>query len=216
MAIYFTISMNISFCVNDYDIIFLDLKRDRYFALSRDRSLRLASQLSGARPGTSIVLSNTIPTAFCPAGACTVMPHEVDSVMSDSSSMPEIALSRWELWSMQPARLSTLTRMRFTPIRQLLRPSRKVSSHPDAFDRKEVERICAAWRVSRTSFPARLSCLPDSLALRSQLRRHGQQSRLVIGVKSNPFAAHCWVQIDGQVLNDELETVTQFSPIFVV
>jgi hypothetical protein len=35
----------------------------------------------------------------------------------------------------------------------------------------------------------------------------------VIGVKLNPFAAHCWLQVGDVVLNDLPERVAAFTPI---
>jgi hypothetical protein len=36
---------------------------------------------------------------------------------------------------------------------------------------------------------------------------------LVFGVRMNPFRAHCWVQLGGQVLIGDFEQVRLFTPI---
>jgi hypothetical protein len=56
----------------------------------------------------------------------------------------------------------------------------------------------------------------DSLALVHFLRGFGFHPQWVFGVKLDPFGAHCWVQQDGGLLNDELDRTTLFTPIMVV
>jgi hypothetical protein len=39
---------------------------------------------------------------------------------------------------------------------------------------------------------------------------------LVFGAKLNPFAAHCWVQLEDVVLNDRTDNVAVFTPVGVI
>jgi hypothetical protein len=50
----------------------------------------------------------------------------------------------------------------------------------------------------------------------SVLRAHGVSAALVIGVRSDPFSAHAWVQHHDVVLNDCLEQTNNYSPILVL
>lgn len=59
-------------------------------------------------------------------------------------------------------------------------------------------------------------CLVRSLALSASCRKHGLAATLVIGIQPNPFAAHCWVQDEGLVLNDKPDRVQMFAPILTV
>ncbi|WP_375713750.1 lasso peptide biosynthesis B2 protein [Sphingobium sp. BS19] len=59
-------------------------------------------------------------------------------------------------------------------------------------------------------------CLARSLAMFSLCRAHGIPVQFVIGVRSDPFAAHAWVQIDTAVLNDSTEQVNLYTPILVL
>src|SRR3546814_11352395 len=68
----------------------------------------------------------------------------------------------------------------------------------------------AAWLFGETD-----RCLVQSLATCALLRRQGVPCRFAIGVRSRPFAAHAWVELDAQVVNDDLENVRQFTPILV-
>lgn len=59
-------------------------------------------------------------------------------------------------------------------------------------------------------------CLLDSFVLVDFLAKFGLDSTLVLGVTTNPFGAHCWVQIDHFLLNGTLEAVRRHSPIVVM
>lgn len=58
-------------------------------------------------------------------------------------------------------------------------------------------------------------CLPRSLALLLAAYADGHHPDFVIGVRNHPFAAHCWVQAKGKVLNDNLDHARLFTPILV-
>ncbi|WP_431286735.1 lasso peptide biosynthesis B2 protein [Roseateles chitinivorans] len=71
-------------------------------------------------------------------------------------------------------------------------------------------------RLRPLAFSARDRCLHDSLSLVFFLLAQGLSARWVIGVKTNPFGAHSWVQSGRTVLNDQHEYVRAFRPILVV
>ena len=58
------------------------------------------------------------------------------------------------------------------------------------------------------------ACLTRSLVLQGVLRRYGTQSDLRIGIRKvgEQFAAHAWVEIQGQPINDLADVATRFSP----
>jgi transglutaminase superfamily protein len=63
-----------------------------------------------------------------------------------------------------------------------------------------------AWRLAKASrrvlfnLPGDSRCLFRSLTLMSMLERRGVPQRLVIAVRPRPFAAHAWVEVDGQAV----------------
>lgn len=59
-------------------------------------------------------------------------------------------------------------------------------------------------------------CLSRSFAYRLLAKRFGYNVELVVGVKVDPFAAHCWVEYESQVANDSLEQVRLFNPILIL
>jgi hypothetical protein len=48
------------------------------------------------------------------------------------------------------------------------------------------------------------------------LARHGIHPVWIFGVQARPFAAHCWLQLNGTVLNDTVDHVIGYTPIMAV
>lgn len=78
------------------------------------------------------------------------------------------------------------------------------------------EAVEAFDRLRPLAFTSRERCLYDSLALVTFLACERLHARWVIGVRTNPFRAHAWVQAGDTVLNDLHENVRAFRPILVV
>lgn len=68
----------------------------------------------------------------------------------------------------------------------------------------------------RRQLPVTPLCLRDSLAIFVRLGRAGIRTSLVIGVRLDPFAAHCWVQLGDLLLTDRVDMVSGYSPILVL
>jgi hypothetical protein len=66
------------------------------------------------------------------------------------------------------------------------------------------------------AYAARNRCLLDSLALAEFLASHGIRATCIIGVRANPFEAHCWVQIGTHVVNETPEMARRYEPILSV
>ncbi len=61
-------------------------------------------------------------------------------------------------------------------------------------------------------YPRRALCLEQSLALYVMLRRAGAPATLRIGARPVPFAAHAWVEIGGQAVNEPQDFIAQLVP----
>ena len=72
-----------------------------------------------------------------------------------------------------------------------------------------------ALEAARLAIPTPRRCLPASLVTSLFLRRRGIASEIVFGVRTHPFAAHCWVEVGGVVVGDVLERVAAYTPICV-
>ncbi|HET6764919.1 MAG TPA: lasso peptide biosynthesis B2 protein [Longimicrobiaceae bacterium] len=74
-----------------------------------------------------------------------------------------------------------------------------------------VERTAYRVAVAAAFFPGRAVCLEQSLALYVLLRRRGVPAELALGVQPYPFTAHAWVEVDGEPVNEDRETVDKFQ-----
>jgi hypothetical protein len=66
--------------------------------------------------------------------------------------------------------------------------------------------------IAAAFYPRRALCLEQSLALFVALRRAGAPAELRIGVRPVPFAAHAWVEIAGQAVNEPQDFIGQLIP----
>lgn len=71
----------------------------------------------------------------------------------------------------------------------------------------------ALWALSPW-LPLEGECLVRSALLMSYLRRCGLSASWVFGVRLWPFSAHCWVQLDAVCLNDDVERLAAYAPIY--
>ncbi|MBB5747085.1 lasso peptide biosynthesis B2 protein [Brevundimonas variabilis] len=86
--------------------------------------------------------------------------------------------------------------------------------HDVAVNRHAVAHAAQAfWRLAPW-LPMEGECLVRSAMLMSYLRRAGLSADWVFGVRLWPFAAHCWVQIDDICLNDDIERLAAYTPIY--
>jgi len=54
------------------------------------------------------------------------------------------------------------------------------------------------------------------MALKAMLAFYGMPTKIVFGIKLEPFQAHCWVQRDNQVLGQDIFAVSAFHPILAL
>ena len=73
-----------------------------------------------------------------------------------------------------------------------------------------IRRTCRAMDRAARAYLKRAWCLQRSAACVFQLRRQGVPAELVLGVRTFPFGAHAWVELDGRILNDDLGHVGGF------
>lgn len=77
---------------------------------------------------------------------------------------------------------------------------------------EQTEAVGRRVAFAAAFYPRRALCLEQSLALYVMLRKAGAPAVLRIGVRPVPFAAHAWVEIDGQAVNEPQDFITQLVP----
>ena len=83
-------------------------------------------------------------------------------------------------------------------------------------DLERVRRTTASFVRWLPWVPRQGACLYRAAFLRRLLRLDGQDAVWVFGVRTWPFAAHCWLQVGDAVLDDDVDRVRRYTPIMAV
>lgn len=225
-------------CVDDQQVILLDLRRSKYLGIAGPQSCALADQIGGwpRNPDWVVdcvnsVASSALTQRLLSQGMVTDTPSErlPDATVEEATSSLDFETSAAgskisvrrvgrffhsaavaALW-MRCMSLQSIASAVSTR-RERLQHAALDSGAPDAM----WSSAAAYERLRPLAMSAQDKCLHDSLALISFLALEGAFPRWVIGVKTRPFGAHSWVQSGGTVLNDQHENVRRFRPILVV
>jgi hypothetical protein len=213
---YLHLQPHVSFAIVEGDPVFLDLKRDRYFGLEGiaarafarlcsepERALddeAASSLLATGLFGVAAEPVNLSPTDIIPAD------RELPTTGTAGPAPADLIEIAYLLgWARRA--------LRSQPLDRLIGRCRQRRKHRPPSSTDDAVKLACRFRRARPWAPVKPSCLQDSLALHAWLTRRGTAAELVLGVKLNPFAAHCWLQLDGIVLNDSPETIGAFTPI---
>lgn len=208
----------VSYCrVGDY-VVFLDVRRNRYLALTRRAAAPLLEgDLAGLSPKVTAQVralgwvTDRRETDRSETNRCETVwePPRRELKIAARRAGGLLGPARQFLPSLVKARL----RLAFRPLEVSLRlvTARNIAIGTDGGD-GSLEDILAAFTRIERSLTAN-TCLVRALALHAVLARQGYASVLVFGVKMHPFEAHCWLQRGDLVINDTIEQVGLFTPI---
>jgi hypothetical protein len=77
----------------------------------------------------------------------------------------------------------------------------------------ELPAVCEAVHSAAVWYPKQTLCLQKASVTTSLLRQHGFPADMKIGVRKQPFHAHAWVEVDGQVVGDHQNVRKYFREI---
>lgn len=217
---FLTTAPGVSFGMVDGHPVFLDAAHDRYAALPRDTiepflaALGREGRVEPGAPGTVgllasglFVLSETVP-ALEPVSH---VPPARGFAPTQPHLRPADLAKVW--WLLARARREVRTR----PFSTLIASAHNArSGSPAMTSAPPLELLVQRFHQVRAYVPIASSCLWDSLALRQWLASRGHGCALVFATRLEPFAAHCWIEADGVVLNDSPERITTFAPVAIV
>jgi hypothetical protein len=206
---------NVSYCVASGQVFFLDLVRDRYFGLPLSLSevfLAWAGLADPAPLPSPLVALETAGLVQRDAATRALSPTRGPAHAPSGEIAPGLE------WDTGPERVYSaflyLARARHAlRNRSLYAILSELSTSFRADD--TAPSLAAAFLAARNWLPRRPACLLDSLALRLYLDGHDARASLVFGVQATPFAAHCWVEREGVILNDQADRIRSFTPILV-
>jgi hypothetical protein len=77
----------------------------------------------------------------------------------------------------------------------------------------ELPAVCDAVHAAAVWYPKQTLCLQKASVTTSLLRQHGFPADMKIGVRKQPFHAHAWVEVDGEVVGDHQNVRKYFREI---
>jgi transglutaminase superfamily protein len=250
----YLMARHVFLCMQGEHVVFLDVRKDRYFALESARTAglghfvpgwpvparmasdavhgncnsaapALAEQLDhGALSGViSLLLEKGILTIETdggkPANETVAEPIRGDVGADSLDETPHIGVFRFLRFVSAAVRARLLLKYRTFEVvveRVRRRGESRRASGPSVSE-SDLQGLVVSFATLRPFFfAARDACLFDALSLSEFLAGYGVYPRWVFGVQSRPFAAHCWLQLDGVVLNDTVDHVKRYTPIMVV
>ncbi len=208
-------STPLAFCVIDNRAVFLDIDGDRYFCLPSKLNQAFLDGLS--QPNG---LKDEARERLAQVGVLT------GPFTESFPSQPRVCSPAQDLKPGNPRRflLSAAvaqSRMRFrlrrwSFSRIIQAERRRQKTHRSGGEPLEACQLYGSFRTLTPWFGEEDQCLARALAFRMIAMKHGHDASLVIGVKLDPFAAHCWIQDGPRLLNDRLERVRLFTPILAL
>jgi hypothetical protein len=210
---------HVSYGLVDGRAIFLDLKRDRYLTLARADDLAFrrmcAPGAHGAagRGGAERLLATGLFGPRSPAGrpAPVTVPLPAASLLDEPATPRAGLIAATRAWR-KVARARK--RLHAAPLHAIVEDLR--ARHSGAAGGAGAEDAARLFLAARRLVPIERSCLLDALALLDWLGGRAAGTRLVFGVRTNPFRAHCWVQTDRLLLTDAHDEVAQLVPVLAV
>lgn len=196
----------LAWCECNGRIVVLDIAADRYFQMREAHRRSFLAQAERTGP------QNWHQPEELPRPRDWLPPRKSSpSIDEGPFQLPAVAAAIWTQRRVERRLATQSFRGLLLDFRQV-RDRRTVKS-PNNCDPGKVIRAFEHARLLRS---AATRCLPRSVALALRLASQRVRALVVIGVKSEPFGAHCWVQSGDTVLSDSIEETLRYTPILVV
>jgi hypothetical protein len=219
---------HLAWCITAGQVVFLDIRRDRYSQLGPELvapfRLAIAGELPSDGPEADAV------ARMAAQGLLVAVMDGEPALSSPPIARPRASLLeapgegvRHRAFRMGPRTfasvLATREKMRRVTFERLIADAaacKPVDRESCEIGAERANTVALAFARWRRFVPIKPVCLLDSLALVDCLSKDGLRVDLVFGVALRPFTAHCWVQSQDLVLNDNLDRVLAHTPILVV
>lgn len=190
--------------------VWLDIRRDRYFAVEHSLARHEAAIASLVRSGLLVDLRenpDARPATPTQASVCSeeiCLPAPMHTPRIRPHHVVNVTLA-WIIGAL------TLRCRGLEGVVSRLQSRSRSSGLDDDTSLRELVSVFALLRPF--FFALRGRCLLSSVVLSEFLSRYHVRSQCVFGVRARPFAAHCWLECGNRILNDSLERVRAFTPI---
>ena len=224
----------VSYCLLDNVCIFLDRQGDKYHYLDRKKTGLLESLRNGLGPEDALpknetssafhivqeLVSKNLLTENGTGKALEPVAHQIPSA--------SVYDSYWKR-RLHPTTIAYLASKHHKLQQRLKQESLydttqkaeklkdKAGKHNSNLDSEKI--LDKARRIIDSRYfvyTYKDKCLFDSCLFFEHFTKQGIPVDWVFGVNLYPFSAHAWVEYEGLVLNDELERIAAFTPIYVI
>lgn len=224
-----SIAPGVTYCLAGGRVIFMDLRSGRFSGLPPRHEEAFIASITG-QPTTTLAPSTA---AFLTARKLCVESDAADlripviplpqiDLLDLTAPTTSASLGLSLLGAIAQARaemaLRTLSFRSLTE--RLRRRKRNIAAAPgqrcEQMADMQFALLEAAIRRTDLLLPPSNRCLGRSIAFLSMALSRNLAPDLVIGVRSNPFRAHAWVQSRGRVIHDDQRQAPLFTPIFML
>jgi hypothetical protein len=219
---HYRLRSGLTYCVDAQRVVFLDISRNRYFTLAGDANTAFIEfcerGFTGSNQATGfdkLLLAGVLePDPFVRFEPLTIpKPHSALTPFGQSSLPDKLSAIHAQYGAM-----INLWREPLEMIVQTMknRRARSLATLAPPTPGPSWAALASAFRATQNLRPKAAHCLTSSLAFLKVGFSRNLNAQLVFGVQAAPFLAHCWVESEGVILNDELEFVSCFTPILVI
>lgn len=224
-----------SYCLLDNVSVFFDRRRDKYHYLNKNKT-ELLKRLSDAAQDCNSSQTDSTPSLAIDTEELTQKKLLTTKVNDGKAIQPVTRKSphssiydvHWQR-RMHPTVIASLV-VKYKKIRKQLkgeslyettRYAEKIKTRIEATNHT----LCSEKVLLKSKriidsryyvYTYKDKCLLDSCLFFTHFISLSVPVNWVFGVSLYPFAAHCWVEYNGVVLNDHLERVAAFTPIYVI
>jgi hypothetical protein len=229
-------------CLAGRYYVILDLLRDKYLCIERHQLDSIKHRIACPQPSTGISLDAAPPVSAgnersaliselvesglliansaCRTSCLTPIPRTPTEVADYAADSVSLLRCSAHLPSFFTAARSANYSLKHTSIahtvRRVLERKRRDERAVKEFSVDRARILVSVFIRLRPFYDRKYLCLFDSLALLDFLARYALFPTWVFGVQSEPFAAHCWIQQDGFLVNDTVERVDAYTPVMAV
>ena len=196
------------------DVVLLDEHADAYVCLPGGASLMILEEdrVVGARPDAVESLAGT------------GLIGEPDPAVREPPVHPSRSIDLWGQAAPNTRAVAAILRAgliaeshyRFISLGRLLACARRGAQPGERRLTPALEAACVQYAAMRPWAPFGGACLQRSYMMLRYLRGLGFDADWVIGVRTWPFAAHCWLQVETVALDDDHERLAAYTPLMVV
>lgn len=201
------------------DIILLDVKQDRYFALPRALHTVFHTVFGSDVHSAQDLEQISFILQSGPGAGDGRVPLESGALLLDGRLAPSMLRPSRPLQLKAfgfRAMASIWLRMRSLEQIVVALDLRKRRLGESPVDRSLATQVASAVESMKVCFPTDDKCLAISIGLMLAMLERHICATMVMGVRTAPFSAHCWVQVDGLLVNDDIEAIGRFTPILAI